>query len=85
MQHEAGGAAGRIGGDDDVVEEGVQEFLAVAVGSRRRPPQCGQVGGDGEDLGPLAGAEPDGPGSFAAVQLGFGVPGGVQRSFPFCF
>ncbi len=82
MQHEAGGAAGRIGGDDNVIEEGVQEFLAVAVGGGRRGPQRGQVGGDGKDLGPLVGAEPDGPGGFAAVQLGFGCLGGLQRGFP---
>ena len=63
----------------------MQEFLAVAVGGGRRGPQRGQVGGDGEDLGALAGAEPDGPGGFAAVQLGFGVPGGLQRGFPFGF
>ncbi len=82
MQHEAGGAAGRIGGDDNVIEEGVQEFLAVAAGGGRRGPQRGQVGGDGKDLGPLAGAEPDGPGGFAAVQLGSGILGGLQRGFP---
>ena len=56
---------------------------AVAVGGRRRRLQRGQVGGDGEDLGALAGAEPDGPGGFAAVQLGSGVPGSLQRGFPF--
>ena len=56
----------------------MQEFLAVAVGGGRRGPQRGQVGGDGEDLGALVRAEPDGPGGCAPVQLGSGILGGSQ-------
>ena len=63
----------------------MQEFLAVAVGGGLRGPQRGQVSGDGEDLGSLVGAEPDGPGGFAAVQVGSGILGGLQRGFPFGF
>ena len=79
MQYQAGGAAGVIGCDDDVVEQGVQEFLAVAVGGRRRGPQGRKVGGDDKELGALTGAEPDGPGGW---KIGYmrGMGGGDLAS-----
>ena len=63
----------------------MQEFLAVAVGGRRRRPQRGKFGAEGEDLRAFAGAELDGPGFLAAVQFGVGFADRLERGLPFGF
>src|ERR1019366_9071516 len=85
VQHEAGVTGLVIDGDDNVVQQGVEEFLAVTVGGRRRGPQCGQIGAEGEDPRALVRAELDGAGGLAAVQFGVSVAGGGERGFPLGF
>jgi hypothetical protein len=60
VHNEAGSAGLVIDGDDHVVQQGMQEFLAVAVGGGRRRPQRGKVGAEGKDLRTFARAELDG-------------------------
>src|ERR1019366_4780409 len=85
VQDQACGAGLLAGGDDDIVQQRVQDFFAVAVGGGRRVPQRGQVAARGQDLSAFACAELDGAGSLAAIQFSVGVAGGDEGGFPFGF
>jgi hypothetical protein len=75
-----GAAGGAIGwdGDDDVVQEGVQQLFAVLFGGARRGPDPLEILTQGQDRGALGGAEGSGAAFLAAGQLGLG---GAARVF----
>src|SRR6266545_679876 len=70
QQPGAGGVA--VDGDDDLLEQGAQQLLAVPVGGGRRLPHQAHVAAQGGDGGPLGGGQRLGAALLAAGQLGLG-------------
>jgi hypothetical protein len=56
----------------DVLEQGVQELLAVLVGGGVRRPDGGEVVGQGQDGGAFGRGQGCGPAAFAAGQVALG-------------
>lgn len=72
-------------GDVDLVEQGVQQLLAVFVGGGRRGPHLVQVVAEGQDGGALVAGEGPGSCGLASGQLGFGVGEGSECLLPVGF
>jgi hypothetical protein len=70
QQPGAGGVA--VDGDDNLLQQGAQQLLAVPVGGGRRLPHQADVAAQGSDGGPLGGGQGLGAALLAAGQLGLG-------------
>ncbi|MBF0327479.1 MAG: hypothetical protein HQL42_20860, partial [Alphaproteobacteria bacterium] len=63
---------GPFHGDGHVLQQGAQQFLAVAVGRGRRRPDGGQVAAEGQERGAFGIAQACRPLPVAALQVRFG-------------